>query len=275
MRRSEIRAIADIEYIDHWDAPSEDDDPVKILTMPNVPKPLHGLAPRTIMGNTAWNYMRKKCYAAHDYKCEVCGADPKEFNQYCHAHELYEYDYPTGEAKFVRCVCLCPRCHIYPGVHTGRALTLYKKHDIFMSKKTILEGLEQTFRLIHEYNVKHPDEKPLRLFTATLEFMTQDELCAEVLELIHKYDIKFYDIKASDTADWDDWHLLIGNKEHKTPYADYDEWQEAMEKNNEEQTKLQKEFMEKESFKEIIALINESKSDDEEDDEAEKHGKIY
>ena len=69
----------DVIVVDKWECPK--DNGVAILTMPNVPKPLHLLAPRTILGNKTWNSMRHYCYnQAHDH-CEICGRDcSKETN---------------------------------------------------------------------------------------------------------------------------------------------------------------------------------------------------
>lgn len=114
------------KLVDKWVAPEGSGAP--ILTMPNVPHPLHTCAPRTILGATTWNHMRNRCYYEANYICEACGARVKtEYNedgtvhhQYhddgtiakrnLHAHELYSYDYNKGTARFERCVALCAQC---------------------------------------------------------------------------------------------------------------------------------------------------------------------
>ncbi len=99
----------DIIKMESWTAPEKIDGPdPRILTMPNVPDSLHGQAPRTLLGNATWTKMRKRCYYDADYTCEACGKDLH--NETCHAHELYSYDFVECEAKFERCVCLCPQC---------------------------------------------------------------------------------------------------------------------------------------------------------------------
>ena len=52
--------------------------------------------------------------------------------------------------------------------------------------------------------------------------------------LIKKYDIKFYRTAAKweKRKYWGNWKLIIGNKEYKTPYENFEAWKKAMEKNN-------------------------------------------
>ena len=50
----------DVKRVSKWECPSETGIP--LITMPNVPRPLHGLPPRKIMGNATWNHVRKRCY---------------------------------------------------------------------------------------------------------------------------------------------------------------------------------------------------------------------
>ena len=67
-----------------WECP--EDGGVPLLTMPNLPKPMHGLNPRTIMGDAAWTRARKKAYYDAGYRSEISGvlsAGPGEL----HAHE--------------------------------------------------------------------------------------------------------------------------------------------------------------------------------------------
>ena len=66
----------DVIKVDHWECPA--DNGAAILTMPNVPRALHGpgCQPRTIYGKTTWEYMRKKCYFNAGYKSEITGVEP-------------------------------------------------------------------------------------------------------------------------------------------------------------------------------------------------------
>lgn len=221
----------DIKTINKWEVPTEDDDPVKILSMPNVPKPLHTLAPRTILGASTWERMRKRCYYNAGYKCEACGCEPEKGQ--LHAHELYEVDYDNCTSTFVRCVALCKKCHTEPGVHTGRAYTMYHQGNVLMPRPKLLEGVEHIFKLVYEYNTKckPKDEEDLRLFATYVQFYKDKTLHDDMERLIEKYNIKFYNVPPTEMTRWSDWKLIIGNKEYPTKFATEADWQEAMSHN--------------------------------------------
>ena len=209
-----------------WKAPDEDGAP--ILEMPNIPAPLHQLAPRTVMGKGLWDRARKRCYFEAGYKCQACG---KELGRgECDAHELYDINYITGESKLSRLVCLCHPCH-RQGIHSGRALTMFKKGNPLMSKKMVLEGAENLFRLMHEYNLKHK-KNPLRAYYTFIDYAKWPPIQDEMIALIKKYDIKFYREDTRRMAEWCKWSLLFGGKRYMTPYASKQEWEEAMAKND-------------------------------------------
>lgn len=212
----------DVKYVLQWMAP--ENTGVPIITMPNIPKALHGVAPRTLLGNATWNRMRKACYYHAGFRCEVCGYEPEKGG--LHAHELYETNWVLGEARFVRCVALCRKCHLF-GIHTGRAITLHKQDNPLYPTEKMLDGAEHTFRLVHDYNQKHPD-KPLRVYSTFLDYLKVDDLKDTMEKLIRKYDIKFYQENEKVMADWSDWELVVGGKRYKTPYANEEEWEEAM-----------------------------------------------
>lgn len=220
----------DIKTVLAWTAPKEDGAP--ILTMPNVPSPLHGCAPRTLLGKTTWDHMRKYCYYNANYKSQVSGEDldGSSNDKRCNAHELYSYDYVHGKAYFERAVCISPIEHNF--IHSGRMLTMYKKGNPLMSKEYLLRVVENGFREIYEWNKAHPKSKQLRAYATLADYASTPGIADEVSELIEKYDIKFYVEDYDYSAKWSEWSLTIGKKEYPTPYKNQKEWAEAMESND-------------------------------------------
>lgn len=220
----------DIKTINKWTPPKDGESSVKMLGMPNVPKPLHTMAPRTILGNSTWDRVRKRCYYQAEYKCEACGCEPERGQ--LHAHELYEVDYDTCTSKFIRCVALCKQCHTEPGVHTGRAYTMYRNGNVLMPKHKLLDGVEHTFKLVHDYNQSRPEgEEELRLFATYVQYWKDKTLREDMERLIEQYDIKFYNVPNTEMTRWGDWKLIIGNKEYPTKFATVDDWENAMANN--------------------------------------------
>lgn len=214
----------DVKVVDGW-LPPKGDDLRPLIAMPNIPRPLHGVNPRTLLGPSTWNRMRKFCYShAHD-TCEICGRKPDNLRNR-HGHEVYEIDYAHGTAKFVKVFCLCSVCHL-ACIHTGRALTLWKKGNPLYPTEFLLLGAEHAFKIISEYNKDHPGED-LRAYATFLDYLKHDELREPMQKLIEKYDMKFYR-EVDDMVEWGDWELLIGDREYPTPYANREEWQATME----------------------------------------------
>lgn len=220
----------DIKKVFAWTAPKEDGAP--IIAMPNVPAPLHRVAPRTVLGDSTWTHMRKYCYYNADYKSQISGIDldGSTNDLKCNAHELYSYDYIHGKAYFERAVCISPIEHNF--IHSGRMLTMYKKGNPLMPKSYLLKIVENGFKIIYDWNKAHPKERPLRVYATLADFARVPSLEKEMRELIDKYEIKFYQEDEDYSAKWGEWSLLIGKKEYKTPYATRADWEKAMELND-------------------------------------------
>jgi hypothetical protein len=104
---------------------SDNYDPT-ILTHPNIPKPLHGVNPRTIMGEEMW-----KEYSALLRKnvmyCQACGTS-KFISGAFDCHEIYKINYTAGTSTFIRCVVICKDCHNF--IHSGRLKSLLDEGKI-------------------------------------------------------------------------------------------------------------------------------------------------
>lgn len=214
----------DVKTVDGW-LPPKGGDLRPLIAMPNIPRPLHGVNPRTILGASTWNHMRRKCYAEANDTCEICGRQPEDLRRR-HGHEVYKIDYANGTAEFVKVFCVCSTCHL-GCIHTGRALTLWKKHNPLYPTGFLLSGAEHAFKIISEYNKDNP-EADLRAYSTFLDYLKHEELREPMEKLIEKYQIKFY-TEVEDMVEWGDWKLIVGDKEFKTPYADKDEWKATME----------------------------------------------
>lgn len=173
-----------------------DTDP-SILLCPNVPKPLHRLAPRNIYGDVWWNKTRKEAYASTDYHCKACGVHKlkAKFRQWLEGHELYEVNYQKGTATYIHTVPLCHGCHNY--IHDGRLTVLLQTGKIHHGKYAAI--------LQHGDNV---------LKEAGLKKMTRNERELEFQGLEKKGKI----------APWHKWRLILDGKEYPTPYKNYEEW---------------------------------------------------
>lgn len=225
----------DVKLIKKW-RPPKYSDLRALIAMPNIPKPTHGLAPRTLLGASTWNYMRKAAYAAANDTCEICGAKPENL-RHRHGHEVYEIDYEKGTVKFVRVFCVCALCHL-GCIHSGRAITLYKQDNPLYPKEFLLEGAEHAFKIINEYNKDHP-KADLRAYVTFLDYLKCDGLKEPMEKLIEKYHIKFYREDPKKMAEWKDWKLIIGNQEYPTPYEDEKAWEKAMEEKSKQDTARQ------------------------------------
>lgn len=126
----------------HWQRRPE------VLLHPNIPKPMHAMAPRLLLGQKWWDRVRQTAYASTDFHCIACGV-PKHLAQYrklLEAHEIYQIDYPKGRMVYIEAVPLCHACHCY--IHSGRMqalvlsgkMSLIKEASILAHGETILKA---------------------------------------------------------------------------------------------------------------------------------------
>jgi len=115
-------------------APKEWQKRPQVLLLPQIPKPMHGLNPRTILGKEWWDKTRKEAYASTDYHCIACGVyrDQAKKVKWLEGHEVYETQYKLGKLVYIETVPLCHYCHNY--IHKGRLEALLKKREITHNK---------------------------------------------------------------------------------------------------------------------------------------------
>ena len=220
-----------------WVCPKDGGAP--LLTMPNIPKPLHAVNPRLIMGDAAWNKARKKAYFDAGYRSEISGklcAEPGSL----HAHEVYDINYVTGVCTFKRICAITPQEHVY-FIHSGRMITMWKNKNPLYTTDKVLAGVENGFKLIYDWNKCHRKREKLKVYKTFLEYLKHDELREPMEKLIEKYEIEFWGEDTKHMCDWEDWKLVIidkdGNREeHPTPYANEEAWAVAMEERAKQDT---------------------------------------
>ena len=161
----------------------------KILLHSNIPKPLHGVAPRGILGAKWWNKTRKKAYRSTDYHCQACGVAKHESKGpgWLEGHEMYDVDYLLGTAAYIETVPLCAFCHNY--IHSGRLQMLLEEGQI--TQQRYIEVIQHGDNVLRQAGLKQP--------------------------LVYDGPI----------ADWANWRLLLNGKEYKPKFGSLREWQEA------------------------------------------------
>lgn len=159
-----------------------------ILLHPQIPKPMHGMAPRVVLGQAWWDKERQAAYASTNFHCEACGVPKWEakYHQWLEGHEIYEIDYKKGTMTYKRACPLCHYCHNY--IHSGRLQWLFDTQRINHHKYASI--------LIHGDAV----------------------LAAAGLRKPIPYD--------GPIAPWSAWRLIINGKQYKGKFKNYEDWLE-------------------------------------------------
>lgn len=166
----------------------------RLLLHPNIPKPLHGVNPRSIKGRTWWTNTRREVYKKAGYCCEACGHNApydherKRFfsrDDNLHAHEIYKIDYVGCIVELERIVALCPQCH--SGIHSGRLNALFDKGEIDI--QGVWEIYTHCDRVLQDtsHRLKAPDERDY-------------------------------------SDEWNEWYLLFEGVQHFSKFDNYEEW---------------------------------------------------
>jgi hypothetical protein len=154
---------------------------------PQIPKPMHGVAPREILGSKWWNETRQAAYRSTGYHCLACGIHKSlaAYRQWMEGHEWYEIDYRRGRMTYKECIPLCHFCHNY--IHIGRLQALLEKGEIHQAKFVVI--LQHGDRVLREVGlVRNPP-----------------------------YDGPF--------AEWSDWRLVIDGREYPPKFKTFEAWQ--------------------------------------------------
>lgn len=160
----------------------------ELLLLPNIPQPLHGVNPRTVLGTTWWNKERRRAYASTNYHCEACGIhknDSPGTRKILDGHEVYDTRYETGELIYIRTTPLCVWCHKY--IHDGRLQWLLETGQISHShfRAVISHGT----RVLAEAGLKRPS-----VAQRNLDILTR--------------------LAQGKIASWEKWRLIINGVEY-------------------------------------------------------------
>ena len=172
----------------------------EILLCPNIPKPLHHVNPRTVLGSAWWDVVRRAAYESTDFHCVACGISRVSGERgLLDAHEVYAIDYKRGRAVYVEAVPLCQKCHAY--IHDGRLKALLDKHEITQARFAAV--------------IQHGDRV---LAAAGLKRLTHAE----------RENIITDSIVVGDVAEWGQWRLVVNGVEYPPKFFTYEEWKEMM-----------------------------------------------
>lgn len=159
-----------------------------ILGQANIPKPLHGINPRTIMGDDAWKKFRFDIVSKQPY-CSACGIHTPSLD----LHEDYDINYDKCTLTIRDYVPLCKKCHSF--IHSGRLANLYAKQQI--SKDEIYAIMSHGVRICKEHKIK--------VFHGTY-----------MLAAMVGVDVKDITSYAPKTrCGWESWRLIYNNKRYK------------------------------------------------------------
>ncbi len=177
----------------------------EILTHPNIPKPLHGMNPRTILGKEWWDKTRQEAYASTNYHCCACGVHKSEAkkHKWLEAHEYWDINYMTGICEVKDIVPLCHYCHNF--IHSGRLSMIAGESK---SIKEVKDILKHGFKILKENNLEC--------------FRTTQRLAKQLN--VGRDGVKAYKLKINNDLKWSDFVLILEGKEYRSKFANMQEW---------------------------------------------------
>jgi len=172
-----------------------------ILLHPQIPKPLHLMSPRDILGPEWWDKTRKEAYGRYYPYCHACCVDKYEakYHYWLEGHEMYDIDYTTGRVEFVDVAALCHSCHSF--IHQGRL--------------RMLTGIG-----------KISQEQYHSILAHGRKVLAEAGLLSKVPKYVKE--------GTGHTAKWEDYHMVIHGVRYEQRFKGYEEWRSYWEKHNKE-----------------------------------------
>lgn len=176
-----------------------------LLTHTNIPKPLHGVNPRSVLGKKWWDKTRREAYRRYDYHCAACGVHKSQAkkHQWLEGHENYDIDYDLGIIRVHNIEPLCHYCHNF--IHSGKLAIDVKRGERkeWEAKAIIKHG----FQILKDHDLKC--------------FPRAYQLAKSWKQ--PTYGIKPYNIPIS-IVPWEDWRIVIEGIPYGPKFKTYDEW---------------------------------------------------
>lgn len=195
----------------------------ELLCHPNIPKPLHGVAPRVVMGKKWWDEKRQAAYAKNNQHCWACGTHKSEalIRQWLEAHEAYSIDYAKGIVELHEIVALCHCCHNF--IHSGRLWALLKRAEIRVS----------LFEMVMQRGLRVLEDAGLTPWWGTLmNWLQFDQRLPDwgafdqVAHLIPENEL--------ECATWSSWRLVIDGQAFPPEHETFLAWQEHYQEHEKE-----------------------------------------
>jgi hypothetical protein len=157
----------------------------ELLLGGNIPRPMHGLNPRTIKGQEWWDIQRQAAYERTNFHCLACGVHKSKakYHQWLEAHEDYLIDYQKGRMRLLSINALCHSCHMFI-------------HDKFLEQQYLKGKITR-----NEYY----------------------DIINHGMAILKRHRLKFTRPPRSLTR-WEDWRMVIDGKEYPPLWKDEKAW---------------------------------------------------
>jgi hypothetical protein len=187
----------------------------KLLLHGTIPRPLHGVNPRSIMGKEWWDKERQAAYAYNNYHCHCCGVHKSEAKifQWLEAHEIYKVEYDKYRMTYRGAVALCHCCHAV--VHAGRTTQIYLNEKL--STKKFMTILHHGQELLKKAKLETP------IAFRFMELVSEGKFVDEANEILRR---EYKETSPLDLSSWDKWRLYCHGKFHKPKHKSPEEWSE-------------------------------------------------
>jgi len=184
----------------------------KLLTHPQIPKPLHGTNPRSLLGKQWWDIQRAKAYIKHKDHCWACGVPKIEapYHKWLEGHESYDINYKTGKVKLNEIVALCHSCHNF--IHSGRLSILENQGKV--SKDKLIQVLLHGWKLLEAANLK--------------PFWATANVYNDRVNTLGKRYLKKLQVEQNPgevQQNWSKWHIEIKGKNYYGLFKCYEDWE--------------------------------------------------